>query len=106
MNKRMETSHENVYAAGDVVGGIMSTPVSRMEGVVAARNACEIFAEADYRFIPHSISLQYDVGFISSKTMRELKVTCQDLQVPEHSGAYLKAKQDSQKQSLMLKPVK
>lgn len=67
VNKRMETSHENVYAAGDVVGGIMSTPVSRMEGVVAARNACEIFAEADYRFIPHSISLQYDVGFISSK---------------------------------------
>lgn len=70
VNKRMETSHNNIYAAGDVVGGIMNTPVSRMEGVVAARNACGIVTEADYRFIPHSISLQYDVGFINSKNLK------------------------------------
>ena len=67
VNKRMETSHMNIYAAGDVAGGITNTPVSRMEGVVAARNACGITAEADYRFIPSSISLKYDVGFLSSE---------------------------------------
>jgi dihydrolipoamide dehydrogenase len=66
VDKMMKTSHINIYAAGDVVGGITNTPVSRMEGVVAARNACGIAAEVDYRFIPSSISLQYDVGFLSS----------------------------------------
>jgi dihydrolipoamide dehydrogenase len=66
VNKRMETSHKNIYAAGDVVGGIGTTPVARMEGIVAARNACGIFAEVDYSFIPSSISLYYDVTFINS----------------------------------------
>ncbi len=66
VNKRMETSHHNIYAAGDVVGGIGTTPVARMEGVVAARNACGIAAEVDYSFIPSSISLYYDVSYINS----------------------------------------
>ena len=66
VNKRMETSHKNIYAAGDVVGGIGTTPVARMEGVVAARNACGIAAEVDYRFIPSSISLYYDVSYIKT----------------------------------------
>jgi dihydrolipoamide dehydrogenase len=66
VNKRMETSHKNIYAAGDVVGGIGTTPVARMEGVVAARNACGVAAEVDYRFIPSSISLYYDVSYINS----------------------------------------
>ena len=67
VNKQMETSHENIYAAGDVVGGIGTTPVARMEGVVAAHNACGIAAKVDYRFIPSSISLYYDVSFINSE---------------------------------------
>jgi len=66
VNKKMETSHKNIYAAGDVVGGIGTTPVARMEGIVSARNACGIAAEVDYRFIPSSISLQYDVSFINT----------------------------------------
>jgi dihydrolipoamide dehydrogenase len=65
VNKRMETSHKDIYAAGDVVGGIGTTPVARMEGVVAARNACGVAAEVDYSFIPSSISLYYDVSFIN-----------------------------------------
>jgi len=71
VNKRMETSHKDIYAAGDVVGGIGNTPVSRMEGVVAARNACEIPSEVDYRFIPYAISLYYDVGFLGSEDQKE-----------------------------------
>lgn len=67
VNHRMETSHKNIYAAGDLTGGIGTTPVARMEGVVAARNACGIFAEADYRFVPNSLSLYYDVTFFSSE---------------------------------------
>lgn len=66
VNKRMETSHKDIYAAGDVVGGIGTTPIARMEGVVAARNACGIAVEVDYSFIPSSISLYYDVSYINS----------------------------------------
>jgi dihydrolipoamide dehydrogenase len=66
VNKRMETSNKDIYAAGDVVGGIGTTPVARMEAVVAARNACGIPAEVDYGFIPSSISLYYDVSYIKT----------------------------------------
>jgi dihydrolipoamide dehydrogenase len=65
VNKRMETSHKDIYAVGDVIGGIGTTPVARMEGIVAARNACGIATEVDYSFIPSSISLYYDVSYIN-----------------------------------------
>lgn len=67
VDKRMQTSIENIYAAGDVARKIGNTPISRAEGVVAARNACGIYSEMDYRFIPYAINLYYDVAFIDSK---------------------------------------
>jgi dihydrolipoamide dehydrogenase len=67
VNQQMQTSNPDIYAAGDVVGGVGTTPAARMEGVVAARNACSIYAEADYSIIPGSISLYYDVAFINNK---------------------------------------
>lgn len=70
VNKLMETSTENIYAAGDVVGGIGTTPIARMEGVVAARNACGISSHVDYRYIPTSISMYYDVSFINSNDIQ------------------------------------
>ncbi len=65
VNQRMETSQDDIYAAGDLIGGIGTTPVARMEGIVAARNACDIITEADYRFVPNSMSLYYDVAFLN-----------------------------------------
>jgi dihydrolipoamide dehydrogenase len=64
VNKKMQTSNENIYAAGDVTGGIGSTPIARMEGIVAARNALGISAQTNYEYVPHSISLNYDVAFL------------------------------------------
>ncbi len=64
VNPLMETSQENIYAAGDVAG-VATTPIARMEGVVAARNACGIHKEADYSFTPSAISLYYDVAFVT-----------------------------------------
>lgn len=74
VNNRMQTSDMDIYAAGDVIGGVGTTPVARMEGVVAARNCCGIFHESDYRFIPHSLSLYYDVAFLRSKDSEETSV--------------------------------
>ncbi len=64
VNDKMETSCKNIYAAGDVIGGIGTTPVARMEGAVAGLNAAGIEKRMDYRHIPHAISLIHDVGFI------------------------------------------
>lgn len=66
VNEQMKTSNPSIYAAGDVVGTVGNTPVARMEGVVAARNACDISATMDYHLIPQSLTLYYPVSFLDS----------------------------------------
>lgn len=68
VNAQMQTSNPSIFAAGDVVGTINNTPVARMEGVVAARNACEISATMDYHLVPQSLTLYYPVSFINSES--------------------------------------
>ncbi|MBI5681350.1 MAG: NAD(P)/FAD-dependent oxidoreductase [Methanobacterium sp.] len=67
----MQTSHESIYAAGDVAGKIGNTPISRAEGVIAARNACGIHSKMEYTYIPQAINLYYDVSFVSSNNKDE-----------------------------------
>jgi dihydrolipoamide dehydrogenase len=66
VNEQMNTSDPSIYAAGDVVGTVGNTPVARMEGVVAARNACDISATMDYHLISQSLTLYYPVSFLDS----------------------------------------
>lgn len=66
VNDKMETTKNGVYAAGDVIGSVGTTPVGRMEGVTAARNAAGIETHVNYKNIPHSISLNYDVAFLEN----------------------------------------
>jgi dihydrolipoamide dehydrogenase len=66
VNEQMKTSNPSIYAAGDVVGTVGNVPVARMEGVVAARNACDISATMDYQLIPQSLNLYYPVSFLDS----------------------------------------
>lgn len=68
VNEQMQTTNPSVFAAGDVVGTIGNTPVARMEGVVAARNACGIAATMDYRIVPQSLTLYYPVSFLNSES--------------------------------------
>ncbi|BDZ70488.1 FAD-dependent oxidoreductase [Methanobacterium petrolearium] len=68
VNKQMKTSNSSIYAAGDVVGTVGNTPVARREGVVAARNACEISATMDYSIIPQSLTLYYPVSFLNTES--------------------------------------
>ncbi|MDD3454480.1 MAG: NAD(P)/FAD-dependent oxidoreductase [Methanobacteriales archaeon] len=64
VDDRMQTTCRNIYAAGDVIGGIGTTPVARMEGSIAGLNAAGIEKRVDYTYIPHAISLGYDVSYI------------------------------------------
>ena len=67
VDKMMKTSHPNIYAAGDVIGGIQLTPVARREGITAARNMAGYSNEIYYNNTPESISLDMDVSFIQNK---------------------------------------
>jgi len=66
VDQRMQTSVENVYAAGDVIGPPYLTPAARREGLVAAENILGHEAVMDYRCIPQAISLRYDLAFAST----------------------------------------
>lgn len=70
VNGQMQTSNPSIYAAGDVVGTVNNTPVARMEGAVAARNACGISATMDYNIIPQSLTLYYPVSFLKTESER------------------------------------
>lgn len=67
VNDLMRTSKHNIYAAGDVIGGINLTPVARMEGILAARNMAGYLNKIEYKTIPQSISLDMDVSFAKNK---------------------------------------
>jgi len=54
-NERMETNVPNIYAAGDIIGGMMLAYVSYAEGKVAAENAMGRDSEIDYQAIPQCI---------------------------------------------------
>jgi dihydrolipoamide dehydrogenase len=55
VNARMETSVPGVYAAGDVVGGMLLAHVATREGIVAAENALGGSREMRYEAIPTTI---------------------------------------------------
>ena len=67
VNEMMQTSAENVYAAGDVTGGHMLTPVARREGIIAARNMANYPNKISYSCIPQTLSLNMEVGFVEDE---------------------------------------
>ncbi len=68
VNEKMQTSVVEVYAAGDVTGPPFLTPIARHQGIVAADNILGINRTVDYRSIPQSISLGYELAFCLSET--------------------------------------
>ncbi|MFA7197973.1 MAG: NAD(P)/FAD-dependent oxidoreductase [Methanoculleus sp.] len=68
VDRRMRTSVEGVYAAGDVIGPPYLTPAARREGVVAAENILGRETVMDYTGIPHAMSLRYDYAFATAET--------------------------------------
>ena len=62
VNARMETDVPGVYAAGDVIGGVMLAHVASAEGKVAVANALGRRVEMDYRAIPSAVYTHPEVG--------------------------------------------
>jgi dihydrolipoamide dehydrogenase len=72
-NKRMETSIDGVYAAGDATGEIMLANVALVQGTVAAENAMGGDLTMDYRVVPRSVRTLPEIGAvgITEKEARE-----------------------------------
>ena len=73
VNEFMQTSRDNVYAAGDVTGGWQLTPVARMEGICAARNMANYMNKVSYNSVPQSISLNTEVSFVENEKIRDVE---------------------------------
>jgi dihydrolipoamide dehydrogenase len=67
VNEMMKTSTDNIYAAGDVTGGYLLTPVARMEGITAARNMAGYANKVSYNCIPQTLSLNMEASFVKNE---------------------------------------
>jgi dihydrolipoamide dehydrogenase len=73
VNERMETNIPDLYAAGDVVGGVLLAHKASVEGIVAAENALGKTSTMDYKVIPSCIFSHPEVASVglSEKKARE-----------------------------------
>jgi dihydrolipoamide dehydrogenase len=62
VDARMETNVSGVYAAGDVIGGIMLAHVASAEAKVAVGNALGQQVEMDYGAIPSAVYTHPEIG--------------------------------------------
>ena len=71
VNERMQTNVDNIYAAGDVTGGIQLTPIARMEGICAARNMANYPNKISYNSVPQTLNLNTEVSFVENEKIDE-----------------------------------
>lgn len=64
VNHFMETNIPNIYAAGDVTGGILLAHVAFEEGKAAAQNALGHKSKIDYRVVPNCIFTRPEIASV------------------------------------------
>ncbi len=64
VNEKMETNIRNIYAIGDVVGGMLLAHKASKEGRVAASNACGREASMDYAVMPAVIFTSPEIASV------------------------------------------
>jgi dihydrolipoamide dehydrogenase len=64
VNKQMETSLEDVFAVGDLIGGWQLAHVASAEGLIAASNAAGHKEEINYKVIPRCIYTHPEIASV------------------------------------------
>jgi len=64
VNEKLETNIDNIYAAGDVTGGMLLAYVATEEGVVAAENAMGRDSKVDYSSVPVCLYSEPEVASV------------------------------------------
>lgn len=80
VNSQMQTNLPNVYAIGDVVGGIMLAHVASEEGTVAVEHIAGHTVEMSYRAIPSAIFTHPEIAAVGY-TEQELKASGKEYRV-------------------------
>jgi len=78
VNENMETNVPNVYAAGDVIGGMMLAYVAMEEGIIAAENALGKKSTIDYQAVPRCT---FTLPELASVGLSEEEATAQGYQI-------------------------
>ena len=85
----MKTNLKNVYAAGDVTGGYLLTPVARMEGITAARNMAGYSNKVTYECIPQTLSLNTEVSFVKNEKINPTDDEKAQIEIIKHNFIFL-----------------
>ncbi len=64
VDEYLRTSIPNIYAAGDVIGGLLLAHVASHEGIVAAENALGANKKIDYTVVPNCIFTDPEIGSV------------------------------------------
>ncbi|MBO7212892.1 MAG: NAD(P)/FAD-dependent oxidoreductase, partial [Methanobrevibacter sp.] len=88
VNEFFQTSNPNIYAAGDVTGGITLTPYARKEGISAARNMAGYLNKFDEIIVPQSLTLDLDVSFTQKATESDDDSNVEDVIIPGLGGPH------------------
>lgn len=80
VNAQMQTNLLNVYAIGDVVGGIMLAHVASAEGIIAIEHIAGHSVEMKYSAIPSAIFTHPEIATVGY-TEQELKASSKDYRV-------------------------
>jgi dihydrolipoamide dehydrogenase len=64
VDRHMRTTADNIYAIGDVTGGILLAHVASKEGVVAAKNVMGSEEEIDYSVVPAAIFTSPEIASV------------------------------------------
>ena len=88
VNEFFQTSNPNIYAAGDVTGGITLTPYARKEGISAARNMAGYLNKFDDIIVPQSLTLDLDVSFTQKAEKADDGENVEDVIIPGLGGPH------------------
>lgn len=64
VNKFLQTNVDNIYAIGDVIGGLLLAHVASYEGLTAVENILQEKKEVDYQVVPNCIFTQPEISCV------------------------------------------
>jgi dihydrolipoamide dehydrogenase len=83
VNEQMQTSIPNIFACGDIIGGIQLAHVAFHEGKVAAINACGLEAQVNYHAVPRCIYTSPEIASVGL-TEKQARGQYGDIRVGEY----------------------
>ena len=85
VDEQLRTNVSGIWAAGDVRGGQMATPVGAHDGVIAAQNALASSGRAtDYRVVPRAVFTDPPVGSVgmTEQDANAQGISCRCVTIP------------------------